>query len=205
MRPGSADFHEWNAGPVRYTGCMVEKSTPHQPMSVEEYLELEQSATVKHEYVGGEIHAMVGASRRHNRISGNIFRKLADVAEGGPCRVYVSDMKLQVEEVFYYPDVMVACGEVPENEYLEDEPCVVVEVTSPGTEMVDRREKLANYQGISSLQAYIIVAQERPLITHYQRDENGVWLRGELLNEGDLQVPCPPGAVLTMDDIYAGL
>ncbi len=178
---------------------------PHQPLSVEEYLELEKSATVKHEYVGGEIHAMVGASRRHNRIAGNIFRKLADAAEGGPCRVYISDMKLQIEDVFYYPDVMVACGEPPENEYLEDEPCLVVEVTSPGTETIDRREKLANYQGISSLRAYVIVAQERRWVSHYQRDESGVWLRGDLVEEGGFDVPCPPGGRLTLDEIYAGL
>ncbi|MGB3683761.1 MAG: Uma2 family endonuclease [Rubrobacteraceae bacterium] len=184
---------------------MAERSTPHQPLSVEEYLALEQDAATKHEYVGGEIHAMVGASRRHNRISGNIFRKLADAAEGGPCRVYISDMKLQIEDVFYYPDVMVACGDVPENEYLEDEPCVVVEVSSPGTETIDRREKLANYQGISSLRAYLIVSQERRRITHYQRDENGVWLRGDLLEEGKVPIPCPPGAVLGLDEVYAGL
>lgn len=145
---------------------MAENFVSDRPLSVEEYLELEKSAPVKHEYVGGEIHTMVGASRRHNRISGNIFRKLADVAEGSPCRVYMSDMKLQIEVVFYYPDVMVACGDVPENEYLEDEPCVVVEVTSPSTETVDRREKLANYQGIASLRAYVIVSQERRQVTH---------------------------------------
>ncbi|CAN5612469.1 Uma2 family endonuclease [soil metagenome] len=184
---------------------MVEKSTPHRPLGVEEYLELEKSATIKHEYVGGELHAMVGASRRHNRISLNIVRKLADTAEGGSCRVYISDMKLQVEDVFYYPDVMVACGDIPENEYLEDEPCLVVEVTSPGTETIDRREKLANYQGISSLRAYVIVAQERRRITHYQRDENGVWLKGDLVEEGEIHVPCPPGAKLSIDEIYAGL
>lgn len=184
---------------------MAERSTPHWPLSVEEYLELEKSATVKHEYVGGEIHAMVGASRRHNRISLNIVRKLADAAEGSPCRVYMSDVKLQIQDVFYYPDVMVACGEAPEDEYLEDEPCLVVEVTSPGTETIDRREKLANYQGVSSLQAYVIVDQERRRITHYQRDENGVWLRGDLVEEGKIHLPCPPNAELTIDDIYAEL
>lgn len=184
---------------------MAEKSVQHWSLSVEEYLELEKTATVKHEYVGGEIHAMVGASRRHNTISLNIARKLADAAEGGPCRVYISDMKLQVEDVFYYPDVLVACGEVPESEYLEDAPCVVVEVTSPGTETIDRREKLANYQSISSLRAYVVVSQERAWISHYQRSENGVWLRGDLLNEGVLHLPCPSGAELTVDEVYAGL
>lgn len=184
---------------------MVEKSTPHHPLGVEAYLELEMSATVKHEYVGGEIHAMVGASRRHNRISGNIFRKLADATDGSPCRVYISDMKLQIEDVFYYPDVMVACGEVPGDEYLEDEPCVVVEVTSPSTETIDRREKLANYQSVSSLRAYVIVSQDRRRITHYQRDDNGVWLRDDLVEEGALRLPCLPGAELTLDEVYAGL
>ena len=184
---------------------MQEKATPHTPLSVEEYLELEETATLKHEYVGGEIHAMVGASRRHNRISLNIARKLANAADGGPCRVYVSDVKLRIEDIFYYPDVMVACGEPPENEYLEDGPCLMVEVTSPSTEKTDRREKLANYQGISSLRAYVIVAQERPWISHYQRDENGVWLRGDLVNEGGFSLPCPSGAELTLDGVYAGL
>ena len=67
---------------------------------------------------------------------------LADAAEGGPCRVYFSDMKLRVaDDLFYYPDVLVACE--PDDTYTEDEPCLVVEVASPSTGTTDRREKLA--------------------------------------------------------------
>ncbi|MGH3090260.1 MAG: Uma2 family endonuclease, partial [Rubrobacteraceae bacterium] len=85
---------------------MSEKA--HHPLTVEEYLELEESSTVRHEYVGGEIHAMTGGSYRHNTIAVNILRKLADAAEGSSCRVYVSDMKVRIEDApFYYPDVMV--------------------------------------------------------------------------------------------------
>ncbi|MGH3087772.1 MAG: Uma2 family endonuclease, partial [Rubrobacteraceae bacterium] len=73
------------------------------------------------------------------------------------------------------------------------------------TEKTDRREKLANYQGIPSLKAYIIVAQDRKWVTHYVRDEAGVWQRGDLTGEGRIPVPCPPGAELSVDDIYAGL
>ncbi|CAN5913655.1 hypothetical protein BH23ACT11_BH23ACT11_30210 [soil metagenome] len=71
--------------------------------------------------------------------------------------------------------------------------------------MIDRREKLANYQGISSLRAYVIVSQERRWITHYQRDAKGVWLRGDLVEEGQIKLPCPPDSQLTMDDVYAGI
>jgi Uma2 family endonuclease len=77
---------------------MVQSATPHGYTSVEEYLELEKTSPVKHEYVAGESRAMVGDSRRHNRIAGKIYRMLADAAEGGACCVYISDMKLRVAD-----------------------------------------------------------------------------------------------------------
>ena len=125
-------------------------------MSVEDYLEMEKTATVRHEYVAGEVYAMTGASRRHNRIAGNVYRRLADAAAGGPCRVYMETVKLR-KDIFYYPEVMVACGSEPENPYYEDAPCLVVEVVSPSTESTDRREKLAAYKRVPGLKAYLIL------------------------------------------------
>lgn len=186
---------------------MSETSKPHHPLTVEEYLELEEVAKHKHEYVGGEIHAMVGASYRHNRIAGNIFSSLRDAALRNDCRVYMSDMKVSLDEGdFYYPDVMVVCEPLEgENPVFETKPCLVVEVISPSTEKTDRREKLSAYQRMSSLEAYLIVAQDRRWLTHYIRDESGAWRRGDLTNEGRLPLPCPPETVLSLDEIYAGL
>lgn len=89
---------------------MAESTEQHKLLTVEEYLALEESNTVKHEYVAGAIHAMVGTTKRHNRIALNIARRLLDAVRSGPCRVYASDVKVRVEDVIYYPDVMVACG-----------------------------------------------------------------------------------------------
>lgn len=172
---------------------------------MEEYLELEEAATTKHEYVGGVIHALAGASDRHNRIALNIASRLLGAARGGQCRVYMSDMKLQAsDEIFYYPDVMVACGEEPENPYLEDAPCLVVEVVSPSTESIDRREKLQAYRSIASLEAYLIVDQEQRRVERHWRGEDGLWRRAELAGEGRFPVPCPE-TELTLDGIYEGL
>jgi Uma2 family endonuclease len=191
---------------ARYTRCMVQSVTPHGYITVEEYLELEKTSSVKHEYVAGEIHAMVGASRRHNRIAVNILRRLADAAEGGPCRVYISDMKLRVaDDLFYYPDVMVACEPEPDDPYTENEPCLVVEVVSPSTETTDRREKLAAYKKMPSLRAYLIVAQDRQWIERHWRGEDGVWRRADLVDEEAL-VPFPcPEMETTIARIYEGL
>ena len=185
---------------------MVDPAAPNGTLSVEEYLKLEQIASVKHEYVAGEIHARVGASRRHNMISGRIYRRLADAAEGGPCRVYISDMKLRVaDDVFYYPDVMVACEPEPEDPYTEHEPCLVVEVVSPSTETTDRREKLAAYKKVPTVRAYLIVAQDRPWIERHWRGEDGVWRRADLVDAGGVvPMPCPETEV-TVAQVYEGL
>ncbi len=174
-------------------------------MSVEEYLELERDSEVRHEYVGGVLYAMSGASRRHNAIASNISSLLWIDARGGPCRVYQSDMKvLTPDGPFYYPDVVVACGEAPEDEYYEDSPCLLVEVVSPKTESKDRLEKLAAYRKIPTLGAYLIVDQKQRRVENHFRDENGKWNRAEL-TDGTFPVPCPPGASLSLADIYEGL
>ncbi|MBA2374959.1 MAG: Uma2 family endonuclease [Rubrobacteraceae bacterium] len=176
-------------------------------MSVEEYLELERDSEVRHEYVNGVLYAMTGAGRRHNSIANNISSLLWIAARGGPCRVYQSDMKvLTPDGPFYYPDVMVACGDEPEDEYFEDAPCLLVEVVSPKTESKDRLEKLAAYRKIPTLGAYLIVDQKQRRIERHFRDENGKWNRTELTDgEGRLPAPCPPGAELSLADIYEGL
>lgn len=190
---------------LSYTRCMSELVRPHHSLTIEEYLELEETAEIRHEYVGGNVYAMTGATKRHNRIVGNIYRRLADAAEDGPCRVYVEGVKLQVaSDVIYYPDVMVACG--PDNDPLiEDDPCLVVEVVSPTTETVDRREKFLAYRQLPNLQAYLIVSQDRGWIEHHFRDEGGEWRRDDIVEKDSFSVPCPPGARLMLNDVYRGL
>ena len=189
---------------LRYNRSMVERAAAQGSLSIEDYLDMEKTATVRHEYVAGEVYAMVGVSRRHSRIAGNIFRLLAVAASSGPCRVHQSDMKLQIEDVFYYPDVMVACEDEPEDPYYEDSPCLVVEVVSPGTESTDRREKLAAYRRIPGLKAYLIVDQARMRVERHFRDEEGAWRRGDLVDEGRFSLSCPETS-LSLAEIYEGL
>ena len=205
MRPREVPISGGPEVGVRYTDFTVEHAAPHRPLSVEEYLKLEESATVKHEYVAGEIHAMVGVSRRHSRIAGNVSRRLGNAAAGGPCRVHQSDVKLQVsDDVFYYPDVMIARGPEPENPYLEDRPCLVVEVVSPGTAAIDRREKLAAYKRVPGLKAYLIVEQQEMRVERHWRDVEGAWWQAELVGEGSFPVPCPETR-LSLAEVYEGL
>ena len=69
---------------------MAERVTPHGPVTVDEYLKLEESATVSDEYGGGEIFAMVGATKRHNRIVGNISSRLWGTARSSDLQTVAS-------------------------------------------------------------------------------------------------------------------
>ncbi len=185
---------------------MAEHTIPHKLPTIEEYLELEETATVRHEYVAGMIYAMVGTTKRHNRIALNIATRLLDAARGGPCRVYASAVKVRIgDDVIYYPDVMVACGAEGDDPLIEDAPCLIVEVISPSTESIDRREKAFTYRKIPSLKAYLVVDQNRRWVERHWCDEKGEWRQGGLADEGMVPIPCPEGFELPLEEIYEGL
>jgi len=175
-------------------------------MSVDEYLRFEESSSLRHEYVAGEVYAMSGVTVRHNRIAANVFARLFADSGDGPCRVFFAEVRLQAaHDIYYYPDVMVVCAPVAELDIIVREPCVVVEVTSPGTARVDRSEKLAAYRGIESLRAYLIVDHRRRRVKRHWRDSpGGGWNREELVTEGRVNIPCLD-VELTLDEIYRGV
>ncbi len=147
-----------------------------QRLSIDEYLRREFRSSVRHEYVAGEIFAMSGASRAHNKIAGNLFNAFSSRLQGGPCEVFMSDFKVRLEfesdVIFYYPDVMVACGRQGMEEYYLSHPKLIVEVLSPSTRTIDQREKALHYRHIPTLEEYVLVAQDRPKITCYRRSED---------------------------------
>ena len=174
--------------------------------TIDEYLALEEASEVKYEYIDGEIYAMTGVTRRHNSIALGIATLLKSAAGRGPCRVYISDVKLQVGRKIYYPDVMVACGPEGSDPRIEDAPCLVVEVVSPSTESIDRREKLAAYKWIESLRVYLIVDQDQRRVERHWRGDDGRWWTAAYEGAGHVPVACPgTGLTLDLDAIYDGL
>jgi len=186
---------------------MAEPVKPDKLPTVKEYLALEAESTVRHEYVAGMIYAHAGGTSRHNAIAANVLAALWYAARSGPCRVYGSDMRLRAaDDVFYYPDVMVVCGdnEAGDEALYQYAPCLIVEITSPSTESIDRREKAFTYRKVPSLQAYLIVNQDHRWVERHWRDESGEWRQGNLADEGAVPIPCPVTR-LSVEEIYEGL
>ena len=146
-------------------------------VSTEDYLAGELLSPIKHEYLGGMIHAMAGAKNLHNDISGNTFASLHSRLRGGRCRPYNSDTKIRIRLLtqlrFYYPDVSVTCRPNPPADSFQDDPAVIFEVLSRGTRRVDEGEKKDVYLTIPSLSVYALVEQESPAVVLYRRTDQG--------------------------------
>ena len=180
-------------------------STQLKPLNltVSEYLQLELESKIRHEYIAGEVYAMVGASKNHNLILGNIYIKLRQHLRGKGCQVFSSDMKVKIEDfdIFYYPDISVTCDVRDREKYFLKSPCLIVEVLSAGTKRIDRNEKLVNYLEINSLQEYVLVSQDRIKVEIYRKDESGNW---NLISLGETDVLSleSVGLQMTMAEVY---
>lgn len=169
----------------------------------QEYLGYEQDNPAKHEYVGGQIYAMIGTRDSHNFIAGNVYAHIRMKMRGGPCRVFMSDVKVWVEaaEAFYYPDVFVSCDPRDTDPYVKRYPVLVVEVLSPSTEGIDRREKLLNYCKLESLREYVLIGGEQRSVEVYRRAADGAWTMVTLEGDDGLELTSV-GIVIPAAEIY---
>ena len=144
-------------------------------LSASEYLRLERQSPCKHEFVDGIVYAMAGATLRHNDISSNAHSELCDRLPAD-CRPYLLDAQVQIQmterERFYYPDVVVTCSSLDNDEYLIRHPSLIIEVLSRTTEDLDRGEKFDDYKRLPTVQEYVLVHQARACVEIFRRRTN---------------------------------
>lgn len=129
-------------------------------LSPEDYLQGELESAVKHEFIDGQVNAMVGASANHERIAGNFYSELRSHLKATPCEPFGSDMKVRVRDNFYYPDVLVDCGFDDSEPYYTKSPVIIVEVISRSTRKMDEKIKLLEYINIPTLKEYMLIEQD---------------------------------------------
>jgi Uma2 family endonuclease len=149
---------------------------------------------------------MTGASRKHNLVSGNIYRELSLQLKKRPCEAYINDMRVKVAEAssYHYPDIAVVCG-TPQFEDAQADtllnPTLLIEVLSPSIEAYDRGGKFAHYRKIATLREYLLVAQDQPGIERYVR-QGDVWILTEAVGL-EASVPLESiDCVLSLREVY---
>jgi Uma2 family endonuclease len=175
-------------------------------MTPAEYLAFDRASDVKHEYAGGEVFAMAGATSEHNLIVANVVGELRNELRRRPCNVYPSDMRVLIPatERYTYPDASVVCGEPLFTDDVRDtlrNPKVILEVLSDSTEAYDRGEKFRQYRTIDTLADYVLVSQNQVLVEHYRRQADGTWILRELKAGGRLVLESV-GCAVSVDELY---
>ena len=178
-------------------------------ISVKDYLATERKSDTKHEYIDGIIKPMSGASYFHTLICGNIIRILGSFVLKQNITVHGSDLRVAAREGsrYYYPDVVLIKEEPNFTDHQFDtvmNPHIVIEVPSESTEGYDRGDKFQSYRMLESLQAYVLVAQDKPLVEVFTRDaETNQWVLSEARDlESHVQLPLLKEK-LVLSDIYA--
>lgn len=157
---------------------------PKTKLTPEEYLEFERKSEERHEYFDGEIFAMSGAKRNHNKVVGNLSGLIWQQLKGKDCEFYPTDMRVFVPAtgLYTYPDLVVVCGEPQFQDDTFDtllNPVLLIEVLSDSTESYDRGRKFQHYRSIESLEEYVLVSQSEARIEKYVRHGDGFWLLSE--------------------------
>ena len=164
-----------------------------------DYLQSELLSEIKHEYIDGSVYAMTGASKNHQRISGNVFGELRTYLKNTPCEPFASDIKVKVGGKFFYPDVMVVCKDDSGNDYYTENPVIIVEVLSKSTRRMDETAKKFAYQTLPTLKEYVLIEQDFVDVEVCRRSEG--WVSRHYFM-GDNVTFDSVGLTLSVTDIY---
>lgn len=173
-------------------------------ISVEDYLAGEEDGEIRHELIDGEVFAMTGGTKNHGALigmfQGFIMNHLLIHNPDNKCRVYPTDLKVKVNNNFFYPDIVVTCEKNPkEHRTYTEEPLVIIEVLSKSTRRIDQTIKLQQYTSLPSLQEYILVEQDIAEIKVIRRNQH--W-QAEFYYLGDQLILESIGISMDVADIY---
>lgn len=179
--------------------------------SLEDYLTLEASSSVKHEFLDGQIYGMAGGTPEHAALKAAITGLLFAQLRGSTCRPYDADLRVRVQHtgLLTYPDVTIVCG--PLERDAQDgnailNPTLLIEVTSPNseeysTEEYDRGDKFEHYQRIASLREYLPVSHSERALESWHRNADGTWTR-VVASSGETVKLRSLGTSLAVNDVY---
>jgi len=165
-----------NAGRVEESLPVYKPDYP-EPMTIVEFFELEAQSEDAYEYINGIIRPLSSGTVSHSEITMNLYRAIFSRLEKGPCKPYMHEPGVHFawgsEHVVYKPDLYVACKRGDWDGRHIPSPKFVIEVLSPSTQHIDKREKAANYRRAASVEEYVIAAQKTQEVTIYRR--SGGW------------------------------
>ena len=166
----------------------------------------------RYELIDGLAYAMSPApQRRHQEISGEIFRQASNALTGQACRVYDApfDVKLSADEdddapTVVQPDITVTCDRSKLTEQgMTGPPDLVIEIVSPDSGLIDRRRKFELYERFG-VNEYWIVDQDERVVEVWRLDSSGSYHRSGVYGPDDtVTAAAVPDVVVSLAEVFA--
>lgn len=152
---------------------------PKMKLSVEEYLILDRQAERNSEYHDGELFPIIDATRQHSSIAFNLGMVFGPRLRNSGCQGLMSPLRLRVSPTKYvFPDFIIVCGKAVLTDEHRDtitNPKVILEILSPSTADYDHGGKFELYRMLPSLEEYLLVSQDKPLVEIFRKQSPNDW------------------------------
>ncbi len=178
--------------------------------TIGEYLDTEEEAEIRHEFIKGKMIPMTGGTTNHNLITGNVYLALRLALKWKKTPVYIENVRLFIPDynIFTYPDVMVMAGEpiyYNDRQTTVTNPVILIEVLSNSTKDYDLGRKFGYYRSLDTLQEYILIEPEQATIMVYRRSNDKNWLLEIIENTTDILRLDSVAIELSVSEIYEGV
>ncbi len=143
--------------------------------STEAYLAFEEKSEVRHEYYFENLIEMAGTTKLHNQIVFFLTLLFRQGLVNQHFDISSEQVKafIKSENIFFYPDVMVAFPE--ENEFYDPQPVLIAEVLSESTRNFDMVDKFIQYQKLETLQYYLLAEPGKHLVIVHKKIADNDW------------------------------
>lgn len=150
---------------------MVAELIEEKKYTVAEYFELARHSEIRTEFHYGKLIHKERGTKKANEIALNIVEIIRQSFRKKGYKVYAHDVKVEVNNGNTYrcPDVVVAPESDDSDDYFVLFPEIIVEVASKDSMHTDSATKLKEYKKITTMQYYIIAAQEEMEVQFYSR------------------------------------
>jgi len=169
---------------------------------------LDRHHPYKYELSEGKVsRMMIQISRAHWRVATNILGELLQNLDRTRFEAGPAEFGVRTGVGVRYPDVLVDRASSGLSDLACEAPIFIVEALSPSTAGLDFTAKLQEYTAITSVQTYLICAQDEPRAWVWSRQGDGAWpkLPTELAGREDVIALGGLGVELAMATIFRGI
>ena len=179
---------------------------------------LDWDESVRAEIIDGELYMMAEPSRTHQKISGEIFRQLANYLQRKKCEVYAAPFCVRLFEkpdapgeqvspervnTVVEPDISVVCDpDKLDEKGCKGAPDLIAEILSPSTKKHDRGVKFRLYER-AGVREYWIVDPETRTVCVFQLDDGRYLMTDLFVGAASVPVGVLDGCTVDFSTVFS--